>query len=72
MCADCKNQDPNQETEKSVSFKEGAEALNNGAKTAFGFLGKSVILIGRGVANGTAAVGKGIASEWKRQQEEGF
>lgn len=69
MCDNCKNTNSQDNNAKAA---EVGQAVGSAIAGGLGFLGKGTIWLSRQVAVGTAGAGKAIASEWKRQGNEGF
>ncbi|MHA2380479.1 MAG: hypothetical protein ACXADS_14485 [Candidatus Thorarchaeota archaeon] len=57
--------------EETAAYKAGV-ATTEAVAGGLGLLGRGTIWLSRQVANGTKAAGKGIADEYKRQQQHGF
>lgn len=72
MCSKCdKDETDKSKCEDSVAFKAGVASMD-ALVGGLGILGRGSVWLSRQVANGTAAAGRGISAEYKRQQAHGF
>jgi len=72
MCKKCdKDKKIKAKREDSKAYKAGVASVEAVAG-GLGILGRGSVWLSRQVANGTAAAGRGISAEYKRQQAHGF
>ena len=73
MCNKCGQEDKvHDEAKAAAKTAEVGQAVGETLMEGLSLLGRSLVWTSRAVANGSTAVGKGIAKEYKRQQQEGF